>query len=226
MIIPFKAGQKLPDVRLGSLGGTSVAFSDYAGRKVLVFVWASWDPSRECLGDVEKFAKKHPGLAVVSIACDAQGVDLPLRYVSRAKCTHETWIDATCVLSRRWKVKQAGVTLLLDEDRGLLLAEGLPTSKVLKKVEGLLGRKAPAKVRPEPKADTRDTAIEIFCQQCTNYLTRRRIDDAVGFLRQASETDPENGIVPPQTWALRNPEKFYEGPVDVAWLKKQPRLAT
>lgn len=220
-----KVGQKMPDVRLGSMGGTSVAFSDFEGRKVLVFVWASWDPSRDSLEALEAFHRKHPDLAVISIACDAQGVDLPMRYVSKAKCTHEIWIDATCTLARRWKVKKAGVTLLLNEARCVLLAGGLPDKALLKSVEGLLEEKVKLKPIPEFKVDSHDTKVEILCQQCTNYLTRRRIDDAVGFLRQACELDPENEIVPPQTWALRHPEKFYEGPVDVAWLRKQPKVA-
>jgi hypothetical protein len=226
MSIPFEIGQQLPDIRLGSMGGTSVAFSDLQGRRAVVFVWGSWDPSRELLGAVEKFHLKHPEVATVSVACDAQGVDLPLRYLSAAKATHEIWMDATCVLSRRWKLKKVGVTLVLDEQRRLLFAGGPPKPAVLKEVEVVLGEKRKLKALPAPKVDTRDTQIEILCQACTNYLTRRRVDDAVGFLRKACEIDPENEIIPPQTWALRHPEKFYQGAVDVAWLKKQPRVAT
>ena len=42
MDLPFKVGDKLPDVRLGTMGGNSVAIRDYAGMKVLVFIWSSW----------------------------------------------------------------------------------------------------------------------------------------------------------------------------------------
>ena len=42
MELPFKVGDKLPDVRLGTMGGNSVAIRDYAGRKVLIFIWSSW----------------------------------------------------------------------------------------------------------------------------------------------------------------------------------------
>jgi peroxiredoxin len=42
MSIPFKPGDKLPDLRLGSMGGNSVALRDHRGRKALVYVWASW----------------------------------------------------------------------------------------------------------------------------------------------------------------------------------------
>lgn len=220
-----KIGQKLPDARLGTMGGKSVAFSDYEGRPRVVYIWASWDPSRERLGELEAFHKKHPELTVISVACDAQGVDLPMRYVARAKCTHETWMDATCVLARRWKVKKAGVVLFLNE-AGCVLFQGEASDKSLfKTLEGVAREKAKLKPIPAFKVDTHDTKVEFLTQQCLNYLTRRRVDDAVGFLRQAAELDPENDLIPPQTWALRHPEKFYEAAVDVAWLKKQPRLA-
>lgn len=42
MDLPFKVGDKLPDVRLGTMGGTSKALRDFRGKKTLVYVWASW----------------------------------------------------------------------------------------------------------------------------------------------------------------------------------------
>lgn len=42
MDLPFKKGDKLADVRLGSMGGTSRATRDFLGKKVLVYVWSSW----------------------------------------------------------------------------------------------------------------------------------------------------------------------------------------
>jgi hypothetical protein len=61
-------------------------------------------------------------------------------------------------------------------------------------------------------------------QSCTNYLTRKRIDDAVGFLKKALALDPENKVIPKQIWALRHPEKFYSGAIDKAWQSQQPPI--
>ena len=69
-----------------------------------------------------------------------------------------------------------------------------------------------------PKVD----GIEFLVQLCTNYLTRKRVDDAVGFLKQALAIDPENKVLPKQIWALQHPEKFYSGPIDKEWQKQQP----
>src|SRR5437667_319418 len=116
MDLPFKVGDRLPDIRLGSMGGRSVALSEFAGRQTLVYVWASWCGCREYLGALQEF----------------------------------------------------------------------------------------------------------HVQLCTNYLTRKRIEDAVGFLKQALAIDPESKVIPKQIWALQHPEKFYNGPIDKEWQKEQP----
>jgi hypothetical protein len=216
-----KVGERLPDVRLGSMGGHSVALSDHAGRKKLVFLWASWCGCREKLGLVEAFHRKHAGLPVISIACDAQGVLHPMRYLSRVKATHELWIDATCVVARRWRIKRVGVTLLLDENDVVLLAGEHPDEKLLAEAEALLA-KAPSAPPPVPAADTKGTKVDFLVQQCTNYLTRNRTEDAVGFLKQALALDPANQVIPKQVWAILHPERFYDGPIDKEWQRQQP----
>ena len=37
-----KVGDKVPDFTLPSLDGHSVSLSDYRGRRVVLFMWASW----------------------------------------------------------------------------------------------------------------------------------------------------------------------------------------
>jgi hypothetical protein len=204
---PYKPGQRLPELRLGSMGGSSVAIGDFAGRKLLVY-----------------FHAKNPELPIVSIACDAQGPDLPMRYLRRAGASYEMWIDATCLLARRWKLKQAGVTLLLDENRCLLLAGGRPNKALLAKAAKLAREKTRLRDLPEPKVDHADTRVEFLVQACSNFLTRKRVDDAVASLKKAYELDPDNALIPRQTWALKHPERFYEGNIDEPWLKKQPVL--
>lgn len=222
MSIPFKPGDKLPDLRLGSMGGNSVALSDHRGRKALVYVWASWCGCRENLDLLQRFHEKHPGVSVVSVACDVTGPGHPMRYLRKAKASFEMWIDATCVVSRRWSLKRVGVPILLDEEGCLLkLGEKLDEA-FLSEAEALLPRPPARRNVPEPKVDTRNTQIEIFMQSCGNLLTRQRTDDAVAALRKALATDPENRIIPKQVWVLRNPEKFYAGAIDKDWQAQQP----
>src|SRR5678810_1209629 len=122
MDLPFKIGDRLPDVRLGSMGGRSVTLSQYSGQKKLVYVWASWCGCREYLGALQEFHVAHPALPIVTIACDAQGVDLPMKYLSRFRATYEMWIDANCLLGRRWKLKKTDALGLLHKHNDILLA--------------------------------------------------------------------------------------------------------
>lgn len=225
MDLPFKLGDRLADVRLGSMGGNSVTLGAYAGRKKLVYVWASWCGCREHLGELEAFHQKHPSLPVITIACDAQGVDLPLRYLSRVRATYEMWIDANCLLGRRWKLKRVGVLLLLDENDVVLAAAERPDTATLAQVEKLLPKAPPASAPPAPRPDTKDTRVEFLVQLCTNYLTRKRVEDAVGFLKQALAIDPESKVLPKQIWALEHPDRFYNGPIDKEWQRQQPPVA-
>ena len=39
---PADVGHKAPDFTLPSLSGGDVSLSDYAGKKLVVFMWASW----------------------------------------------------------------------------------------------------------------------------------------------------------------------------------------
>ncbi len=41
-IVPLEVGQPVPDFELPSLDGRPVKLSDYRGKKLLVFMWASW----------------------------------------------------------------------------------------------------------------------------------------------------------------------------------------
>lgn len=222
MTLSWKVGDKLPDVRLGTMGGTSCALRDFRGRKGIVYVWASWSDSREALPLLEEFHRKHPTVAAISIACDVTGPEYPMRYLRRAAATFEMWIDATCALSRRWGIKEVPVTLLLDEEGCLLLAGTALGRDFLTRAEELLARPPARTGVPEPKVDTKNTRIEILVQSCTNFLSRKRTADAVASLRKALALDPENKLIPPQVWVLTHPEKFYEGPVDHAWLAAQP----
>lgn len=222
MGFPFKAGDRLPDVRLGTMGGTSRALHDLRGRKVLIYVWSSWCGCREYLGELQKFYEKHPGVAVISIACDAQGPDHPMRYLRQGGASYEMWIDATCTLARRWQLKQVSTTILVDEDGIILAVGGVADAEGLAAVEKHLSKKPEGRDVPEPKVEVKNTQVEVLMQSCTNFLSRKRIDDAVMALRKALALDPENRVIPKQVWALQHPDKFYSGPIDKAWQKAQP----
>ncbi len=222
--LPFKEGDRPADFRLCSMGGTCKALHDYWGRKTVVFLWASWCESREFLGPLQDFHRKHPGANVVTIAFDAQGVDHPLRYLTRARATFEMLIDASCVLSRRWGIKETDILLLLDENGVVMMAAKRPKEADLEKIDRLLDR-PPSPPPPERKVESKDVRVELLVQGCTNFLSRKRVGDAVESLRKALALDPGNMIVARQVLVLKHPEKFYDGPIDGAWLSRQPPVS-
>ena len=171
---------------------------------------------------LQRFHEAHPGVSVISIACDVTGPEHPMRYLRKAKATFEMWIDATCAISRRWGLKRVSVPILLDEEGCLLKVGEKLDEAFLAEAEKLLAQPPARRGAPEPKVDTQNTQVEILMQSCTNLLSRKRVDDAVGALKKALALDPENRIIPKQVWVLRNPEKFYSGAIDKEWQAAQP----
>jgi peroxiredoxin len=225
MELPIKPGERLADFRLCTMGGTSKALHDYRGRKTLVFAWAPWCRCREFLEPLQRFHRKHPGVNVVSVAFDAQGVDMPLKYLTEARADFEMLLDASCILSRRWGLKRPGFLVLLDENGTALLVVDHPEEKDLEKVEKHLSDKPVTPVPPEAKVDHRNVKVELLVQACTNFLTRKKVQEAVESLRKALAVDPGNLIIARQVLVLQHPEKFYPGPIDREWVKSQPPVA-
>ncbi len=48
-----------------------------------------------------------------------------------------------------------------------------------------------------------------------------RVQHALTLWRQAWALDPENWVIRKQVWAVENPDRFNEGPMDFAWQREQ-----
>jgi len=205
--------------RVATTGGRSVGHGDLLGRPALLYGWASWHSSREALGDLESFHRKHSGrLEVASIAFDTEGPGRPMRYYSAAGCTHTPLIDATFGLSRLWEIKSLPFWFLTDAD-GCIQARGEAFS--IKAAEAALRKKGKhAKGSPRRRDRTLER-VELLMQTAGTFLSRTRVDEAVGCLRQAEAIDPGNALLRVQRLALANPKRFYSGPIDLTWLAAQ-----
>ena len=225
----FKKGMRLPDARIASMGGNSVAFSDFRRKKVLVYGWASWDPSREALPLLQRFCEKNASdsFEVVTVAFDLTGPGRPMQYLRAAGASFQILIDATCTLSRRWGVRRLPFSLLLDEDLTVQLSGTRLDESFLKQVASALKKKSTVKGKPLPlpKDMKKQFAVEVLLQGGANFLTRQRTVDAVNLIQQAQALDPENRMIPPQILVIQNPEKFYTGKIDQAWMTAQGRLS-
>ncbi|HTF55703.1 MAG TPA: TlpA disulfide reductase family protein [Planctomycetota bacterium] len=213
------APSRLGRFRIATAGGRSVGHGDFLGRPALLYGWASWHPSREALGDLEAFHRKHAGkVEVASIAFDTEGPGRPMRYYTAAAGTHTPLIDATFSLSRVWGIHSLPFWFLTDED-GCVQARGEDFS--IKAAEAAL-RKRAKHVKETPRRRNRTLErVELLMQTAGTFLSRGRTDEAVGCLREAESLDPGNALLRDQRLALANPKRFYSGPIDLTWLAGQ-----
>jgi len=95
-----KIGDPAPDFSRQSLDGRTIRLSDYRGKRVLLFVWASWCTCREQLPGWQAFSLKHKGenFELISVAMDAQGPDVVRPFTEKAKATFTTVVDSADAL--------------------------------------------------------------------------------------------------------------------------------
>jgi len=213
------ASEKLGRFRIATTGGRSVGNADFLGRPTVFYGWASWDPSREVIPDVEAFHRKRSGeVEVASVAFDVEGPGRPMRTYAAAGGTHTPLIDATFTLCRVWGVKALPFWTVVGAD-GSVLERGVAFSaSAIEK--GL--RKKPRPAKPGKARKPGFEKPEFLLQTAGTFLSRARIDDAVRCVREAESLDPSVSLYRPQRLALAHPERFYSGAIDLTWLKSQP----
>ncbi|MHC4607488.1 MAG: TlpA family protein disulfide reductase [Planctomycetota bacterium] len=204
----LQQAHRAPDFRIASVGGRSSALYDFLGRPVLVFGWGSWHPSRGTLGALQAFHAEHSDVTVVSVAFEVQGPPSAMRYLRPAKATFEMLLDATCVLTRRWGVKDVPFTVLLDAE-GYVQHVGKDFDA--KAVEAALAKKPARKGETQPQFTREDFNLDLLAQDSNIFLSRGRSGDAVHALRRAAKAYPDNLIIAGQIPAIESPEKVYGG---------------
>ncbi len=91
-----KIGDPAPDFALLSLQGSEVRLSEYRGKRVLLFVWASWCTCRDQLTAWESFYQKHKSdtFELIAVAMDGQGVEFVRPFVEQARASFLTVVDS------------------------------------------------------------------------------------------------------------------------------------
>jgi hypothetical protein len=198
----LKKGQKLPDWRLSTVGGTSRAFHDALGAPALYVAWASWDASRAAIPAVEAFHREHGArVRVASVAFDVEGPGAAMRVLRHAGATHDLLIDSCFVLSRVWGVRSLPFGALADAE-GYALLVGAADEAFFAQAKSALKRKPERREAKRAAKPGRDTRVEILLQACANFLGRKRLDDALKALSDAQALDPSNPLITRQRDAL------------------------
>jgi len=69
-----------------------------------------------------------------------------------------------------------------------------------------------------------DRSTDAWMTLAAARLARADKPAALVAMKRARKLDPENWLIRKQIWALEHPEKFYDGPVDFKWQRKQLAL--
>ncbi len=81
--LTIEAGTAAPDFFVSALDGQrAIRLSDFRGRRVLIFTWASWSTCREQLPVWQKFYEAHrsQNFEILAVATDAQGPEVARRF--------------------------------------------------------------------------------------------------------------------------------------------------
>ena len=80
-----------PDLRFTGPGGETLALSRFAGRVVVLNLWATWcAPCVREMPSLDRLAVARPELAVVALSLDAKGPAVAEQFMRQYKLTHLT----------------------------------------------------------------------------------------------------------------------------------------
>ena len=160
---------------------------------------------------------------------DAQGPDLPRRYVERANTTFTTVVDAENRVGGALGCKAIPNAVFVDEGgivryikRGgfdihepehLALAESWASKPSLDELSALSAAEAEQVIKhPE--------ALEHFRRGIALY-NEGKVEEAMTAWREGVALEPDNFNIRKQIWAVEHPDKFYDGDVDFTWQIEQ-----
>ena len=114
---PVAVGRTLPDVMMAGVNGSSRSLKSYAGRRLVINVWASWcGPCRAEAASLERFAWSQHGMkyTVIGISTDDDRKAAE-RWLRQSNATLSHYIDQDLVLERLLGASTIPLTVLVDE---------------------------------------------------------------------------------------------------------------
>lgn len=113
---PVEVGRALPDVAMTGLNGPGRRLSSFAGRPLVINVWASWcGPCRAEAASLERFAWSDAGqkYTVIGISTDDDRAAAEL-WLKRSNATLNHFIDRALVLENLLGASRIPLTVLVD----------------------------------------------------------------------------------------------------------------
>ncbi len=115
--VPVAVGAALPDITLNGLNGPGRSLKSFAGRRLIINVWASWcGPCRAEAASLERFAWTERGLkyTIIGISTDddRQAAE---HWLKQSNATLSHFIDHELTWERLLGASTIPLTVLVDE---------------------------------------------------------------------------------------------------------------
>ncbi len=223
MTTPISVNNDLFDINLIDLNQQKVSLNNYKGKKLCIFMWASWWVCRAQLPVWQKTYKElfadDDNVEFLSVAMDAIYHDKVKQFHQSAKAEFTTLIDTDNSLSKLMGFKVVPNILLINSDGELEYWKfgkaDIRNSYYKNLIKRWISRE---KINILPK----DNFINASNQN--HQLSLGKFNEYVntGNLRvnEVRGLELDNMIVRKQLWAKENPEKFYQGNIDSDWQKQ------
>ena len=223
MTTPISVNNDLFDINLIDLNQQKVSLDSYKGKKLCIFMWASWWVCRAQLPVWQKTYKElfadDDNVEFLSVAMDAIYHDKVKQFHQSAKAEFTTLIDTDNSLSKLMGFKVVPNILLINSDGELEYWKfgkaDIRNSYYKNLIKRWISRE---KINILPK----DNFINASNQN--HQLSLGKFNEYVntGNLRvnEVRGLELDNMIVRKQLWAKENPEKFYQGNIDSDWQKQ------
>lgn len=112
-----KVGNLAPEFSFQDTSGKWVSLSDFRGKKVFLFSWATWCRCREQLPALQAFYEKNKsaGFEVIAVASDSQGLKWVKPFLDRAGAKYVALIDPNNELPVKYNFVATENGFLIDE---------------------------------------------------------------------------------------------------------------
>jgi len=112
-----RVGDLAPEFSFQNAAGKWISLSDFRGKKVFLFSWATWCRCKEQLPALQKFylENKSDKFEVVAVASDSQGFKWVQPYLDRAKATYIALVDPNNELAVKYNFLATENGFLVDE---------------------------------------------------------------------------------------------------------------
>lgn len=155
---------------------------------------------------------------------DVQGAEQARPWVLEAKATYPALVDTQGQLGRRFNFNYVPLTILINEE-GHLVRGPKPTDigeeTHRQEMVRWLDQGGIEPTSNQEEVGFSDREAELRFRAAAAALTQGDSNTALALLRKAVQLDPDNWLIRKQMWALEDPDRFYSGPVDYEWQKRQ-----